>query len=131
VAAALVKILTGQPVDIWGDGSVVRDYIYIDDVAEALIRAATYDTEHSIFNIGSGVGLSVIEVVEQTAAALGIANPKMTFKLGRKADVPVNVLDISRAKQELDWAPRTDWRDAILRTVDWMKTQPSVRALLG
>lgn len=131
VAAALVKILNGQPVEVWGDGSVVRDYIYVDDVAEALIRAATIDTAHRVFNIGSGVGMSVNTVVEQTAAALGIENPKKDFTLGRKADVPVNVLEISLAKRELDWAPRVEWRDAILRTVEWMKAEPSVRALLG
>lgn len=130
VAAALMKLLRGQAVDIWGDGSVVRDYIYIDDVAEALLRAAGYDGAHRVFNIGTGTGMSVNAVVDEAAAVLAIANPAKVHLPGRKADVPVNVLDITLARRELGWVPRTAWRDAILRTVEWMRYEPSVKALL-
>ena len=61
---------------------------------------------------------------------LAIANPAKVHLPGRKADVPVNVLDITLARRELGWVPRTAWRDAILRTVEWMRYEPSVKALL-
>ena len=64
VAAFLSKAMKGEPVEIWGDGSVVRDYIYVSDVAEAFARAVEYDGERSVFNISTGIGTSLNELVD-------------------------------------------------------------------
>lgn len=129
VAASLQKILAGAPIEIWGDGSVTRDYVYVDDVAEAFLKAATYTGSHRVFNIGSGIGMSVNDVIDATAAAVGPKTPLKTFKVARKADVPVNILDVTLAASELDWRAHTPWVEAIRRTADWMNTEPSVKSL--
>ena len=105
IANMLGKYLTGNPVEIWGDGNVVRDYIYVDDVIEAAIKALKYKGSESIFNVGSGCGYSVNDIIIQLDEVLKDELEVKRYP-ARKVDVPVNVLDICRAKQELKWKPK-------------------------
>ncbi|MDF2940382.1 MAG: NAD-dependent epimerase/dehydratase family protein, partial [Gammaproteobacteria bacterium] len=57
------KALNNEPIEIWGDGSIVRDYVHIEDIVNALILAMTYNGPHKIFNIGSGSGVNLNELV--------------------------------------------------------------------
>ncbi len=122
IAAFMHRIARGQPVEIWGDGRVVRDYIYIDDVIDAILAAAGYDGPHHVFNVGAGVGRSVLEVVTDIADVLGRPDVVPIHKPGRATDVPVNVLDIALIRREFGWSPRTVWREGLQLTADWMRT---------
>ena len=121
VPALIQTVLAGRPVEIWGDGQVVRDFLYAGDVADAMLAAAVYDGPSPVFNIGSGVGRSVLEVLDSVCAMLGRRPPEVIFKASRPADVPKSVLDITRAKTELGWAPRTAWQDGLARTAEWVR----------
>ena len=120
VAAMTETVLAGRPVEIWGDGRIVRDYLYVGDVADALVAAATYEGDAPVINIGSGVGRSVLDVVQDVATAAGRPTPHIVHRPARRADVPVNVLDTSLARRELGWTPRTDWSDGLRRTASWI-----------
>lgn len=122
IASLMHRISRGQPIEIWGDGQVVRDYIYIDDVIEALLAAVTYGGSHTLFNVGSGIGRSVLEVVRDVAEALGQPDVQRIHKPGRATDVPVSILDIARIEREVAWSPRTDWARALRLTADWIRT---------
>ncbi len=122
IASLMHRISRGQPIEIWGDGEVVRDYIYIDDVIEALLAAVTYGGSHTLFNVGSGIGRSVLEVVRDVAEALGHPDVQRIHKPGRATDVPVSILDIARIEREVAWSPRTDWARALRLTADWIRT---------
>lgn len=114
------RAIRGEPVEIWGRGDVVRDYIYVKDAAEALVKAADHGGEHRVFNIGSGRGRTVLDVIE--SLELVLKTPiKRVFKPARAFDVPVNVLDISLAAAQLGWRPRTDWLTAIESTCRWVR----------
>ena len=113
LAAIVRRIGAEQEIDIWGDGSVVRDYIHVDDVVAALLLAATTDGEHRVFNVGSGVGRSVLDVVADLGRVAGTM-PRIRFHAARPADVPVNVLDCTRL-QALGWRPRVAWHDGLAR----------------
>lgn len=122
VGTFMMKALQGEPVEIWGDGEVVRDYIYVHDVTDALIKAANHSGEQRIFNVGSGCGQSLNEVLASLETVFN--RPiKRIYKPGRAVDVPVNVLDISLVKQHLQWSPKTDWIEALVKTYNWMKKQ--------
>lgn len=123
IAAVIASIFAGKPVEIWGDGTVVRDFIYIDDVISAFIAAAAYDGPERIFNIGSGIGRSINEIVVSVGQAMGVDESRRIYRQGRSSDVPVNVLDISLACSELAWAPTADWATALRVTAEWMKIQ--------
>lgn len=94
VAVAIGKILEGKTVEVWGDGSAVRDYIYVDDLAEIFRQLMMNDVHDTTLNIGSGRGYSVNDVL----AFLKIASQKdfkIEYKNPRPVDVSNMVLDVS------------------------------------
>jgi UDP-glucose 4-epimerase len=120
VAAFLERALRGEPIQIWGDGSVVRDYVYAGDIAHAFLQVVQYQGQERVFNIGSGQGVSLNELVDAIATVIG-RRPGVEYTPGRQFDVPINVLDISRAQQHLGWQPRTRLIDGLRRTYEWMR----------
>lgn len=120
VAAVIYKLLSGLPVEIWGDGNVVRDFVFVGDLTDAFLRAADHQGSERIFNIGSGQGLSVLEVVQGIATAIGCKDPRIVHRPGRPVDVPVNVLDIGLAHRALGWQPGMPWAEGVKITTDWV-----------
>jgi UDP-glucose 4-epimerase len=120
VAVFLDAALAGREVEIWGDGSVVRDYVHVADVARAFVLALDHRGTERIFNIGSGRGRSLTDLLAVIERCVGHAVPRRHFA-ARSIDVPSNVLDISRARRELGWTPRIALEEGIARTVDWLR----------
>jgi UDP-glucose 4-epimerase len=121
VAVFLGKVLRGETVEIWGDGSVVRDYIHIADVIEALMAAAERNPSERVFNIGSGRGHSLNEVLDAIENVTGQKTDRR-YLPGRPFDVPTSVLSIERAKQALNWSPKVSFEDGLRRFSDWLRT---------
>jgi UDP-glucose 4-epimerase len=120
VSTFLRRILTGEPIEIWGDGTVVRDYLEVSDLAELCVRAGTSDREGA-YNAGSGHGLSVNDVVEAVRKVTG-ADVKVIYKPARPVDVPRSVLDCSRAKNEFGWECVIGFDSGLSNTWNWLKT---------
>lgn len=116
IANILGRYLSGEPVDIWGDGSVTRDYIYVRDMVDAAERVMRYTGEEKIFNVGSGRGYSVKEIL---SIVEDVVDSKIRVRNlpGRKQDVPINVLDVSRIRSELGWIPQTSLEMGIPRMI--------------
>lgn len=89
------KALKKEEIIVYGDGSVVRDYIYIDDVIRAMANIVEKDSKYKIFNLGSGYGTSIQQLIKVIGSTLGV-DLKIKYLPERKVDVPVNYLDISR-----------------------------------
>ncbi len=90
------KALCNDEITVFGDGSVIRDYIYIDDAIRAIMNIANDNYNiYKIFNLGCGYGTSIKEVLNTIQNTLGV-ELKVRFAKARKVDVPVNYLDISR-----------------------------------
>lgn len=121
VAAFLCRVMSGAPIEIWGDGSVTRDYLHVSDVAEAFALALEYDGPESVFNIGSGSGVSLNELVRTLGELLG-RKIEVQYKPGRTFDVPVNVLDISLARDALGWSPAIQLGNGLERTISWIQS---------
>jgi UDP-glucose 4-epimerase len=124
VGVFLYRALRQQPIEIWGDGSVTRDYIYIDDVAEAFARAVRYSGSKSVFNIGSSVGTQLNELIEIIEEVLGKSVVRR-YLPARPFDVPVSVLSNVLAREELKWRPQMALRDGIDRTAKWLAKEIS------
>lgn len=119
IAVFLHKALHDQTIEVWGDGTVVRDYVYVKDAIAPLVKAITYSGDCRIFNIGSGEGKSLNEVVAAIGALLG--RPiRYTHVQARAFDAPSNVLDITLAARILDWAPKTSFHEGLSRTLRWI-----------
>ena len=106
VAVAIGKILKKEPVEVWGDGSAARDYIYIDDLVKVFAQLLEKDVKNTTLNIGSGRGYSVNDVL----AFLKIVTQqdfKIEYKNPRPVDVSNMVLDLSNLKRfvDIDYTP--------------------------
>jgi len=115
IAAILRCYETGQTLKIAGDGTIVRDYVHVNDVVDALVRAIdTASTEGERINIGSGRGTSILDLVDLFAAIAG-SRLDVEFGPANEFDVPRNVLDIAKAVRMLGWLPRVRLEDGITR----------------
>ena len=122
IAAAMQHTMAGTQMPIWGDGSVERDFIHVADVARAFVLATTHPRPEGLMNIGSGTSASLREIVGLVEASLG--RPlRVDYQRERKIDVKRNVLDISRARDSLGWAPQIELAEGIARTAAWWRMQ--------
>jgi UDP-glucose 4-epimerase len=120
VAVFLGKALLGEPIEIWGDGSVIRDYIYISDVIDALLFSIAPSKKCHVFNIGSGIGLSLNQVIATIQDVTQIQVVKRHFD-SRIFDIPVNVLKIDAARESLGWHPKVSFTTGIERFSKWLQ----------
>lgn len=122
VGVFLHRALSGQPIEIWGDGTVQRDFLHVNDVADAFAHALTYTGGEIVFNISSGRGFSLNELIDMIEKIQN-ATVKRIYKPARPFDVPINVLSNELARQELGWIPMIDIEEGLARTSAWMKTE--------
>jgi UDP-glucose 4-epimerase len=126
--AGVVAIFAGllldrQPCRIFGTGEQTRDFVYVDDVADAFVRAADAGRASGLVcNIGTGVETSVLELYQTMAEAAGVrADPR--FAPARPGELARSALDASRARAELGWEARTDLPSGALQTLDWFRAR--------
>ncbi len=118
IPTIIESAILNKPLVIWGDGGSIRDYLYIDDAVDGLSRAIFHKGKDSVFNIGSGLGTSVLELIAHIEEITG-KEIALEFQPRRAFDAPANVLDISLAKSVLSWNPKTPIRDGLEATVHW------------
>jgi UDP-glucose 4-epimerase len=116
VALTIGHILKGEPVLLRDGGRPVRDFIYIDDVTEALDRFANQTEAPPLLNIGSGVGHSLQQVVQVVEEAIGRPIRSITAD-ARRADIPVSILDVTLAEQSIGFRAGVPLGDGLLRTL--------------
>lgn len=121
IGSYIHRVLSDLPLEVWGTGEVVRDFLHVDDVSDAFLAAVGYDGPHKILNVGSGRGLSINQIITELEAAFGIERLPCVHKPSRAADVPANVLDTTLIRSELGWQPRVPLRDGLVGTIAWMR----------
>jgi UDP-glucose 4-epimerase len=121
VAVFLSKAVQGHSIDIWGDGSVSRDYLYVSDVADAFAKAVIYDGPKTVFNISSGQGTTLNDVIGLIEQVLGTSILR-NYLPARTFDVPVSILDNTLACEELDWSPKVTLKEGIVRAAAFMRS---------
>ena len=116
--------VSGRPITLFGDGSQRRDYLYIDDLVEALLRAGSVEEARGrIYNIGNGQGTSLLELAEMALAVAGqgkivrVPWPEEYLAI----ETGDYLSDISLAQNELGWSPITDIREGVGRTVEFYR----------
>ena len=116
IASILKSHSLDLPITLYGDGSVLRDYLYIDDLCDALVAALDCPAMHETINIGSGIGRSVLDVLAAAEVALG-DRVAVQFATSRATDTKANILDCGKAAALLGWTPKTDFGEAMRLTV--------------
>lgn len=120
VATLIARGLAGERIEIWGDGSAVRDFIYIDDVVDALELASRDRSDFRVFNIGRGEGHSLLEIVSRIQSLLG-QELEIVWQDARATDVPVSIVSNARAKSVLGWAPKVALDEGLEKTIAWWR----------
>jgi UDP-glucose 4-epimerase len=118
IAALIARALRDETMEIWGDGSVVRDFIFVEDVVDAFLAAATDQGDKRIYNIGSGQGRSLCDIIAAIEHLMGM-KLKLQWKPGRPLDVPVSVVATNRAANSLGWVPKTSFETGLKSTIEW------------
>lgn len=116
------KALKGEEIAVYGDGSVVRDFIYIDDAIKAIVKIVEGENKHHTFNLGCGYGTSIKNVLGTIQKSLGL-EMNVFYKKGRKVDVPINYLDISRYEKYYGPLNPVSLSEGIRRTAEFMKNE--------
>ncbi|MDR3133387.1 MAG: NAD-dependent epimerase/dehydratase family protein [Prevotellaceae bacterium] len=123
IATAMAKILKDEEITIFGNHGTVRDYIYINDLVSATIHLLKTDMEKnvSVFNIGSGTGLTNVDVIRRIAAVARkkFSALKILFLPERDFDVPYNVLDATKLKNT-GWEMHTSFDEGVAQTWRWI-----------
>jgi len=112
------RILRGQPLTIFGDGSQSRDFVYVDDVVEATIRALQGTFQSKVFNIASGTETTIHKLAEIMQGIVG-RRPGVKSLPPRLGDPHRGVADITKARRELGFNPRTSLKDGLSATIEW------------
>jgi UDP-glucose 4-epimerase len=115
----LHRTLKRQPVEIWGDGSVTRDFIYVGDVADA-VYMATVKPISGVYNVGTGLGLSLHDVLEQIKDGTGL-EPTVSWMAARSFDVPRIVLNSTKLRDATSWQSRTTIQAGVEITANWLR----------
>ena len=115
------QALNDEEIQIWGDGSVQRDFIYIDDAVSAIHKLLEYEGDDLYeVNIGSGKAVSLNELLTGIEIILG-RKLKVKYTPKRDFDVPISLLDISLAKKLLHWEPHYSLMEGLEKTIDWIR----------
>ncbi|WP_422924048.1 NAD-dependent epimerase/dehydratase family protein [Singulisphaera sp. PoT] len=128
VVAALVRkwveaeMAKTPSVEVWGTGKPVREFIYVEDCADAIILAAEKYNDSAVpLNIGTGIGTTIRELAETVNEVSGYQG-KMVWNTDKPDGAMLKVLDVTRMKKELDgWVPPTDLKAGLAKTVAWYR----------
>lgn len=125
IGTCLWRLARREQIEVWGDGSIVRDFLHVRDLA-GLCYLALQSDRSGIYNAGRGEGTSVAEVIDRIRATVAADSPDIELRQihrpGRNFDVPRVVLDIGRARRELGWAPEIPLSEGLAQTWTWVRS---------
>lgn len=120
IPATIAKCFRDRELVVWGDGSPTRDFLFVDDVAEGVVRAAEVLHPPQVVNIASGREVSVAELVRLIASLTGFTGA-VTFDSSKGSADPRRVASVDRARRLLGFAPRVSLEEGLARTIAWYR----------
>lgn len=121
ISTFLRRVRAGEPIEVWGTGEIVRDYIHVADLATLCAMTADGSIEGT-FNAGSGAGVTINEIIALIAEVTATLIVPV-YKPGRAIDVPRSVLDVKCAREVFNWEKRISLRDGVAETWKWLCAQ--------
>ncbi len=124
VAMAMASVMMGKSVQIYGEYGVVRDYVYVGDLAGGIMAALDCGQLGETYNLGSGIGRSNRDVVDAMSSMMREIGCVISINYvpARIFDVQANVLNSSKLIQGTGWVPQVDFEEGLLRTREWLRS---------
>jgi GDP-L-fucose synthase len=122
IPATIRKCLEDSQLVVWGDGSAIRDFLYVEDLAEGVLLAAECLTAPHYLNLASGEEISVKQLVELIVELTGFSGT-VIFDTGKPGGESKRVVSIEKARKEIGFAPRWSLREGLSRTLAWYQSQ--------
>jgi UDP-glucose 4-epimerase len=119
VSVFMNKMIQGESLTVWGDGSVIRDFVEVRDLAR-LFALALKSSVTGVFNAGSGIGISIRQLVMTMSSLLNI-NPRILYESSRSYDVPAVVLNCEKAERTYSWRPEIALADGLTDLARWLE----------
>lgn len=118
---AIRKALANESLQIWGDGNGIKDYIFIDDICEIIMKLIDGGVHTDVYNVASGMSLSVNDIV----AAIGKVLPTLKYEYVKALNIDVQSfeLDINKLRHKLGGFRMTPFEDALKETIDWQQSE--------
>lgn len=116
------RIEAGKPITLFGDGSMGRDYTYVDDIVNGVVAALDDEAPFDIFNLGNSSPVPLLDMVRAIEAALG-KEAQIDWQPEQPGDVPITFADISKARVRLGYAPATPFAEGLARQAAWLRSR--------
>ena len=121
--ASIIKIATRlNPIPVWGDGTEIRDLLYVEDFCEALQLIMEKEEAHEIYNVGSNKGYSVNEVIEYLKEIEGLESP-IDYVNNKAPMIPKRLIDSYKIFYTLGWEAKTSIKEGLEKTIKWYKSE--------
>ncbi len=117
-----------DPLEVWGDGSEVRDVLYVDDMVDAMLSAMEKLSSYAAINIGLGKGYSVKEILSCLLEVDGYRDAKVRFDPTKPTTIPLRLIDTHKAQALLGFRARTDLREGLERTIAWYRERANTKS---
>jgi len=119
--ATIMKVVNqDKPIEVWGDGKDIRDFIYVDDFTRACLMIMDKVDKYDIFNVGCGVGKSVDDILY---GCMDIENyhPEVVYNSNKPSMIPIRLLDVSKIKKEIGFETEISLEEGLQKTIKWYK----------
>lgn len=121
IAIFINKLLQNQSPIVNGDGNQTRDFVYVEDVAEANLKALSKKTFSKRINIGTGMQTDINSLLSRIQKIMGKHSIKKIYGKEKKGEVRYSCLDVKLAKNELNWKPKVTLEEGLKMTIEWFK----------
>lgn len=123
----LEAALLGKPIEIYGDGTQTRDFVFVADVARANVQALETRATGA-YNVGTGTAISIGELAKMILSITGRQDIPIIYKPPRKGDIKHSYADISRTKKDLSWSPETDLLTGLKITLEYVEKRSFINS---
>ena len=123
IPSLIKKVVERQnPLQVWGDGNDIKDFLYIDDFVDALENVINKINSHEIFNIAYGKGITIKELLSLILKIEDCNDLKITFDSSMPSMIPKRLINIDKAQKILNFLPKISLEEGLFKTISWYKS---------
>lgn len=123
VALCMKRIMDGEPLVVYGDGEQTRDFLYVDDLCDAVVAAIVRRPTGGLYQLGTGTETSINSLMDLLRDVMADAGVQVVHEPERAGEIRRAFSDISRARADLGYAPDTPLVDGLKTTADWFRQE--------